>query len=175
MHPFHLLHLLQDRLAVFCIAAALLSDWNMALLQSPILQGEAATQNALFIDYCMELYGRNYRLQTSSRRLRTHRRGFLNARAYSPQTLGIRLGITKRQICVPMRPRRSDILHEMLAFRDASVFVPNQTVRKMTQTMMKTHWISIVFWQHTPHQTCQVKPSNAMLKASKALKNLHSS
>ena len=83
------------------------------LLQSPILQGEAATQNALIIDYCMDCRPK-YRLQNILKRLRTHRRVlFLSI---FTANVGDLTGNHQRQICVPMRPRRSDSYCEM-AFR----------------------------------------------------------
>lgn len=104
------------------------------LLQSPVLLGPARIQNALFIDYCMELYGRNHRLQnilkkTEESDIRIPKSSTL----FLEQVGGTSGSAEARELCVDAAAQVKRVLYEMLAFRDPAVFIPDLSPKEPTK------------------------------------------
>ena len=92
----------------------------MALAAESHSTGEAATQNALFIDYCMELYGRNYRLQNILKEIEDSQTRIPKCTSIFTANVGDQTGNHQAtDLCADASAQAVRfILHEMLAFRD---------------------------------------------------------
>lgn len=104
------------------------------LLQSPVLMGPARIQNALFIDYCMELYGRNHRLQNILKQTEESDIRIPKSSTLFLEEVGATSGSAEaRDLCPDAAAQIKWVLYEMLAFRDPAVFIPDLSPKEPTK------------------------------------------